>query len=78
MAAVAEVPLDQNPGPSGCSLHLDIVVELDAECVHIGQGIGHSLGPVPGVSQVSDAHRPGSPDGRDLDPEAERRSAVMW
>jgi hypothetical protein len=77
MAAIAEVPPDQDPGTPGGLLHRHVVVELDAEHVDVRQDLGHPLGPAPRIGEVADADRPGPAVPGDLDPEAERRAAVV-
>ena len=45
------------------ALHLDVVIELDAQQVDVGQRLGHRRRPAPGVGQVAQRDRPGRPPG---------------
>ena len=73
VAPVSEVPRDQGRRAARRLLHRDVVVELDAQDVDVGQAVGHRVGPAPGVGQVAHADGPGPPPRDALDPEPEGR-----
>ena len=71
---VAEVPRDQRrrPAATGCCISTSWLNSTPSRST-LGQGVGHRVGPAPGVGQVAERHRATAAPGLRLDPEPERR-----
>ncbi len=58
-------------------MKLDVVIEFNAEEIHIGQVVRNRFGPVTRVRKITERHRPLRSTRASLDPETKRWTAVV-
>jgi hypothetical protein len=77
MSAITEVPCDQVRRAARSALHFDIMVELDAEHVDVGQAFGRAVVPAAGVGDIANGDGPAPALRLRLDAETVRWTTIM-